>query len=145
VFRFSDRFPEIITSAQYLNERQAWLWTSNLLKLQSSLQIQASSTRGSMNFRKLTITLLLGAYGIYVLVLCWTDISYYSRLPKNPDPNSGKVHRMVVSHGSVRYGSERELRFRERLLGLTPIPHVVFFAALVLGLKWGVLQIGKSR
>lgn len=37
------------------------------------------------------------------------DLYYFSNLPKQPEPASGRVHRLTVSHGSVRYGSQVEV------------------------------------
>jgi hypothetical protein len=37
-----------------------------------------------------------------------SDLYYWKMLPKSPDYSSGRVNEIVVSHGSVRYGTVAE-------------------------------------
>jgi hypothetical protein len=98
-----------------------------------------------MNLRKKIVTLLAVAFGAYVFLIVGIDLSYYLWLPRKPDAGTARIHQVVVSHGSVRYGSERELRFRAVVLKMMPVPMMLFFTALLLGLKWGVFRIGPSK
>ena len=40
-------------------------------------------------------------------VICF-DQYYFAFLSRNPEPKSGRIYRIVVSHGSVRYGTKEE-------------------------------------
>jgi hypothetical protein len=94
--------------------------------------------------RKIIIYLLFAAFAAYVIFAVWIDLSYFLSLPKAPEEQTGRIYRMVVSHGSVRYGSVHELQYRKALDDFRLVPIVAFFCAVVLGLKWGILHIGKS-
>ena len=97
-----------------------------------------------MNFRKATVALLATCFGVYVFLLVAVDLTYYVRLPRESNPVTGQVNQVVVSHGSVRYASEHQLRFRALILRMWPIAPSLFFAALVLGLKGGVLHVAPT-
>ena len=96
-----------------------------------------------MTRHKFIITLLVFAFGTYVLTVVSTDLVYYARLPRVAVSATGQTYRLIVCHGSVRYASEKQLHFRQTLLHVAPLPIVGFFVALVLGLKWGELKMAK--
>jgi hypothetical protein len=98
-----------------------------------------------MNLHKLIIVLLIAVFAVCGLAEIAIDISYSSFLPDIPDAKTGRTFRMEVNHGFIRYGTERQFHFRETLLKCFPISIAFCFAALLLGLKWGVLHIGKGR
>jgi len=84
-------------------------------------------------------------FGLYVMALCTADLGYYLYLPRTPDDKSGRTNRIVVSHGSIRFASQAEVDFRDRLLRNALIPVILFFAAYFLGLKWGLLRFGGRQ
>jgi hypothetical protein len=91
--------------------------------------------------RKTILALFLGAFAVWVAIAVWIDGSYFSRLPKTPNPTAGRTYRMVVSHGSIRYGSEREFQ-NLRLVGELRLPAIMLFLIAVLwGLKSGDFHI----
>ena len=99
-----------------------------------------------VKLRKGIIAVLLGGFAAWVIVAVGVHIYYFESLPRTPDEGAGRTYRMVVNHGSVRYGSERELRALNVIEGAIPIPVFMFLAALALGLGYGHFQIrGRSR
>src|ERR1700683_3457887 len=94
-----------------------------------------------MKFRKTMIYSLLGLYLILVAISVWTDTSYFSKLPRTPDEKTGRIYRMVVSHGSVRYSSNRELENLKTIDGLQVPSALLFLLTLLWGLKTGALHV----
>jgi hypothetical protein len=69
--------------------------------------------------RNAIIILLFCGFLASVLLFGWAHFFYASNLPAAPDEREGRVCRMIVNHGSVRYGTEGELhtlRFSEDFL-----------------------------
>jgi hypothetical protein len=94
--------------------------------------------------RKTLLGVFIGLFVASVLAYISIDIYYYVELPDAPDPSTERTNRMEVSHGSVRYGSERELHALRVVQELFPMGAVFFLAALVLGLRWGIFHIGPT-
>jgi len=87
--------------------------------------------------------LLLGCFSLWIVVSVWIDISFSSNLPRVPDETTGRIYRMVVNHGTIRYGSAGEVRFRKTAENCMPVAILLFLTASVLGLKWGILHFRK--
>ena len=98
-----------------------------------------------MKLRKMIITVLAVTFGAYVFLVAGIDLSYYLWLPKNADISTARTHQIVVSHGSIRYGSEHELQFRAIVMRMMPVAMAFFFSALLLGLKWRLFHIGPKK
>jgi hypothetical protein len=69
---------------------------------------------------------------------------YYAELPKAPDPTTERTYRMVVSHGSVRYGSQRELHWLQGVEQAFPVGALLIVPAGLLGLGWGIFHVGPT-
>ena len=95
-------------------------------------------------FRKPLLGVFIGLFVASVLAYISIDIYYYIELPNAPDQSRERTQRMVVSHGSVRYGSERELHALRAVEELFPMGAGLFLAALLLGLRWGIFHIGPT-
>ena len=80
--------------------------------------------------------MLLGSFTMWLLFSCWIQLSYASNLPKVPDEKVGRIYRMEVNHGSVRYGSEREIQTLKWTENCQMITMVFFLIALVLRVKY---------
>jgi hypothetical protein len=50
-----------------------------------------------------SIAIFCFAWPIYL------DVSYPYTMPTSPQPSEGKIHRLVVSHGSVVFVTDRDL------------------------------------
>lgn len=98
-----------------------------------------------MRFKKLAVSGLVYTFGFYVVVVWSIDFCYDKWLPRAPERATGRIHQIVVSHGSVRYASNREIQLDEITLKLRPIVLLIFFTALLLGLKWGVLHVAGTK
>ena len=95
--------------------------------------------------RKTILALLLGGFAFQCLAAIWLQLSYFSSLPKVPDDTAGRICRMIVQHGSVRYGSERELYVLQTVESFQPVAILLFLLAVVLGMSWGIFKITPSR
>jgi hypothetical protein len=83
---------------------------------------------------KTIITLLVSGFAACVVVFGGIHIYYYESLPSTPDEGAGRTSRMVVNHGFVRYGSERELRALRVVEGSLPIAGFMLFGGRGTGL-----------
>ena len=98
-----------------------------------------------MNIRKTFLGLLLGLFGLEVLSSIVIHLFYFSSLPKSPDAQTGQIYQMVVSHGSIRYGSAQELHIFQTIDALLPVAGLLFLLAVMLGLSWGIFKIAPGR
>jgi hypothetical protein len=97
---------------------------------------------------KIVRRIFLGIY-LTTVVMCtatviWLDTCYFKDLPRTPDPQTQRVHRVVVSHGSVRYGTEEQIRRFALAQSFMPPAAFLFCVAVGLGLVWGDFRIGKT-
>jgi hypothetical protein len=89
-----------------------------------------------VNVRKIVIIAFFGIFVAWLLFFCWIHLSYASDLPDAPDTKAGRTYRMVVNHGFVRYGTERELH-RFRWAENAQVPAIAFLAmGIVLAIRW---------
>jgi hypothetical protein len=91
--------------------------------------------------RKILIGLLLGVSVLWFLLGAVIHTLYYNNLPRVPDKNTGHIYRVVVNHGAVRYGTDRDARTLRLMQNGLPIAGLLFASALLLGLKLGVLHV----
>jgi hypothetical protein len=61
------------------------------------------------------------------------------------DDNTGHTYRMVVNHGFVVYGTNREFRVYRWVENLQPFAIVCFFIAVIVGLKYGDFKMAPGR
>jgi hypothetical protein len=97
-------------------------------------------------FRKTVVVVLAGTFlscvGAAVFIHCY----YYSALPSAPDESAGRTFKMEVQHGSIRYGTDGELRTLHLIQDVVfPLGCFPLLAAAALGLKWGILKVGGAR
>jgi hypothetical protein len=97
-----------------------------------------------VKLRRTAIALLLGSFAAWVLAGAWLHLSYFSNLPKAPELAAELPNRVVVNHGSVRYGSARDVRILTVVDDLFPIAAVCFVVAVAWGLKRGDFSIRKG-
>jgi hypothetical protein len=86
-----------------------------------------------------------GLLGIWVLVCGWIHLSYCDKLPKMPDERTGRIYRMTVNHGFVRYGSEREFRIKQAAENSIAIVGSLFVLAVLLRVTCGNGRLGADR
>jgi predicted MPP superfamily phosphohydrolase len=96
-------------------------------------------------FRKIIYALLLGCFAMWVIAFAWFHVSYSSNFPKMPDEKTGRIYRMVVNHGFVVYGSEREVRVLRNVENSQPIAIVCFLVVFTVGLLSGDFKIAPGR
>jgi hypothetical protein len=98
-----------------------------------------------LTIRKAVLGVLLGSFVTCVVAAISIDQYFYTSLPRLADEQAGRVVKLVVSHGSISYGSEKEartLKFVNDTFMFSPFP---FLIALGLGFKWGVFHIRKRN
>ena len=95
--------------------------------------------------RRAVIGILLSIFAAYIVFICWLHISYASNLPDAPDLKNGRIYKMVVNHGFVRYGNENELHTLRWGENMFPFAPVCFLSALILGMRWGSIHIRGSK
>src|ERR1039457_3386121 len=98
-----------------------------------------------MNIRRIFLGLLLGLFALWVLSAVGIHLCYSSYLPGTPDEKSGHTYRMVVNHGFIRYGTEREIHTLKMVEDSQPIAILLFLLAGVLGMSWGIFKIAPGR
>lgn len=97
-----------------------------------------------VRFRKILIGALLGSSFAAFLLLACVECYYYSSLPGAPDENTGRVYKMLVNHGFVRYGSQAQRRIFQITKDIFPVAGLLFLTAIVLGLRWGILYVRET-
>jgi hypothetical protein len=89
--------------------------------------------------KMVVIILFLFGFAIFAFNI-YIDQYYMLYLPHSANQASGRVHQMLVSHGSLRFGTEEEvakLKLSTRLSGIFS-PFGVL--AMALASLWGVFQ-----
>jgi hypothetical protein len=61
--------------------------------------------------RKAIVVVLLATFALGMATVIWLDSWYYSHLPRMPDTKVGRTNEITVSHGSVRYATQLEVRW----------------------------------
>jgi hypothetical protein len=89
---------------------------------------------------KAIIIFLLAGFVAWLLFICWLNIFYASNLPEAPDEKTGQIYRMVVNHGFVRYGTERELHALRWAENSRLIAIAFFAIAAILGMRYDVFK-----
>jgi hypothetical protein len=89
-----------------------------------------------MNYRKMTVTILGMIFIVYLILIVSVDLFYYYKLSRFPAHGSDRTVQIAVSHGSIRYASNREAAFKDSILRLWPLLFVLFFTAAFLGIRW---------
>jgi hypothetical protein len=91
------------------------------------------------------IAFLLSCFVLNLIICVWVQISYASNLPTVSEEKTGHIYRMVVNHGFIVYGTEKEfkvLRWSENTL---PIAIACFLCAMIIGLRYGIFKIAPGR
>ena len=96
-------------------------------------------------FRKILYSFFLGFFVVALIASAVVQLGYSSNLPPQQDENSGHVYRIVVNHGSVVYGTDREFRAYRWVDNLQPVAVVGAFVVLILGLSFGDLKMRSGR
>ena len=95
--------------------------------------------------RRILYILLFAGFALEVIASVWVHLSYSSNLPTAPDEKSGHICRMVVNHGFVVYGTNREFRINRWVDNLQPFAIVCFLAAVIVGLRSGDFKMAPGR
>jgi hypothetical protein len=61
-------------------------------------------------FRKIILWILVTVTMACVLFPVYVDLTFSYMKPRSPQPDQGRIHRIVINHGSVVYVNEKELR-----------------------------------
>ena len=88
--------------------------------------------------RKALVLALCAIAGLGVVVPVVLDTYYFGTLPRQPDLVSGRVHRITVSHGSIRYGTAKEQKRLAYAL-------ILFYVGFGCGLAGGLLHFYNRR
>jgi len=94
---------------------------------------------------KTIVISLIGGFVAWVLFFCCIHLSYASNLAEVPDGKSGHIYRMVVNHGFVRYGTERELHALRWAENSQIIAIAFLVVAIILGVKYDVFKKGPLK
>ncbi len=97
-----------------------------------------------MMLRKILIGLFIAGSVLWFLSGAAIDFLYFSNLPRVLDETSGHIYRVVVSHGSVRFATAREVGTLQLMNNGLPVAGLVFVSTLLLGLRLGVLHVRKN-
>jgi hypothetical protein len=65
----------------------------------------------------------------------YVDLAYSYTMPNSPRPDQGRIHRIVVNHGSIVYVNEKELRRADFAF------HEIFLIGIVCVGLLGVVQV----
>jgi hypothetical protein len=98
-----------------------------------------------MKIRKMFLGLIFGIFGLSVLSGVGIHLCYYSYLPATPDEKNGHTYRLVVNHGFIRYGTEREIHAFKIIEDFQLVAGLLFLLAIVLGMRWGIVKIASGR
>jgi hypothetical protein len=101
-------------------------------------------SRSKAMLRKKIIGLLLAASVVWGLLCGITHLVFFDNLPSAPNKSTERTYRLVVDHGAVRYGTEREARAQEVLHDGFFVAVFIFIATLAFGLRTGVLRLRSN-
>jgi hypothetical protein len=62
-----------------------------------------------VKLRKIAIVTLCVIFVAGLGAAICLDLYYFANLPREPTQMSGRIHRLIVSHGSVHYGTQQEV------------------------------------
>jgi hypothetical protein len=96
-------------------------------------------------FAKPIIIFACALLAVWLSAACWVHLSYSRNLPSNPDERVGRIYRMTVNHGYVRYGTEREFRIRQAVDDFLPVVGTIFALAGLIGIFSGQIHIRKNE
>ena len=97
-----------------------------------------------VRLRKALVILLLCGFAAWLLFFCWAHLSYASSLPTAPNQKEGRVYQMSVNHGSVRYGTEREIRTLRWAENSQMLAIVFVVAAIILRVRYDDWKQGSG-
>jgi hypothetical protein len=91
--------------------------------------------------RKVIIALFFCPAVLWVIAFVWIQLYYYSNLPKTPDEPTGRIYRIAVNHGSIRYGSKREIQISRTVEDFQPIAIIFALIGGAIGLRYGDFKV----
>lgn len=91
--------------------------------------------------RKMLVGAALVSSALWGLGGAAVDAFFCYSLPRTPNRGTGAVYRLVVSHGFVRFGTRGDVRMLRAMRDGAPVAALVFVAAVLVGLGWGVLRV----
>jgi hypothetical protein len=89
-----------------------------------------------VTLRKTIIIVLFGSFVGWLIFGFWIDLSYASNLPDAPNDKTGRIYRMVVNHGFVRYGTEEDLRLFRWMENTQPVAMTFLVMGIVLAIRY---------
>jgi hypothetical protein len=96
-------------------------------------------------FRRIIYVLFFGGFFISMIAAIWSEVSYCANLPTVSDQKTGRICRMVVNHGFVVYGSEREFFVLKAIRNSLLISGLCSLSAAVLGMVSGDFPVKPGR
>jgi F0F1-type ATP synthase assembly protein I len=95
-------------------------------------------------FQRTLVVLLLIGFSAEVLFIIGVHVFYSSNLPGAPNEAAGRIYKIIVNHGFVRYGTQSDLRVFNWAENLFPFGLVLFFCAALLGLRFGIFKVNRE-
>lgn len=89
---------------------------------------------------RVLVIVLVGFYFITLALIIHNEISYGNEMPKEPQPECGRVHQISVNHGIRIYVNDSELRRRNVLITLFSIGGACGLVAGVLNVKYSIFK-----
>jgi len=86
--------------------------------------------------RKIIINLSLFIFIVVLLLMIGVEDNYSRRLPREPNVQDGHIFRMIVNHGFVVYGTEKEFRLLRFSRTLFSFEFIWFSIAGILIVKY---------
>jgi len=89
-----------------------------------------------VTLRKTIIIVFFGGFVGWLIFAFWIHLSYASNLPDTPNDKTGRIYRMVVNHGFVRFGTEGELRSFRWMDNTQTVAMIFLVIGIVLAIKY---------
>jgi len=97
-----------------------------------------------VKFRKTVLSVLFGLFAACLIFSFGLYLYFYSALPTAPDQQAGRIHKMDIGHGFIRYGSEKQFQVLETDKNTVfPLSFIPFLLAAALGLRWKLIGIRR--
>jgi hypothetical protein len=89
---------------------------------------------------KKAMVLCIGLCVLWFFIGIGIELYFAYNLPSVMNVEGGQINRLVVNHGSVRFGTDRESNLIKMMRDGFPIAGFGFALALLAGLKLGIFQ-----
>ena len=87
--------------------------------------------------RRVSAVVLVAGFMACVLAQAYVHISYDYQMPASPQPETGRIYRITVNHGDVRYVNRKEIERADFVLHkLVLLELFLFAAAMILRVRY---------